>query len=130
MMLLSGDGGVSRIECTCTAFRKNGIKDGPCVHLIALRLAWGQLQMKRLAGTSGEEVSAIQTSTWSKRSETSEETFQLSLEKQKLKVRWGKTGETLRLSTLQFGSAEESREAYQSRIGQLDARGFLDATAE
>jgi len=130
MMLLSADGGVSRVECTCTAFRKNGIKDGPCIHLIALRLAWGQLQIKRLAGTSGEEVSAIQTSTWSKRSETGEETYQLSLEKRKLKTRWGKTGEILRVSTLQFGSTEEAREAYRSRIGGLDARGFLDATAE
>ncbi|MEJ7655326.1 MAG: hypothetical protein WKH64_19340 [Chloroflexia bacterium] len=34
-MLLGDEGQVSRAECTCTFFRKQGLKAGPCVHLIA-----------------------------------------------------------------------------------------------
>ena len=38
-MLLDDEGQVSKAECTCAFFRKQGLKAGPCVHLVALRLA-------------------------------------------------------------------------------------------
>src|SRR5262249_58984319 len=38
-LMLGDEGQVSRAECTCPPFRKQGLKGGPCVPLIALRLA-------------------------------------------------------------------------------------------
>src|SRR5690606_3648826 len=35
-LLLADEGQVSKAECTCTFFRKQGLKAGPCIHLIAL----------------------------------------------------------------------------------------------
>ena len=49
-MLLADEGQVTRAECTCTAFRKQGLKAGPCVHLVALRLAYAEQEARRLKG--------------------------------------------------------------------------------
>ena len=46
-MLLNDEGQVSKAECTCTFFRKQGLKAGPCAHLIALRLAYAEQEARR-----------------------------------------------------------------------------------
>jgi hypothetical protein len=35
----------------------------------------------------------------------------------------------MRLQSLKFNSVDEARAAYFARIGELDASGYLDATA-
>ena len=46
-MLLNDEGQVSKAECTCTFFRKQGLKAGPCAHLVALRLAYGEQEARK-----------------------------------------------------------------------------------
>ena len=41
------DGRVKSAECTCTFFRKHKLKEGPCAHLIALRVAQAQEEERR-----------------------------------------------------------------------------------
>jgi hypothetical protein len=36
----------------------------------------------------------------------------------------------MRLQTLRFNTVDDARAAYFARIGELDARGYLDATTD
>jgi hypothetical protein len=128
-MLLADEGQVTRAECTCALFRKQGLKTGPCVHLIALRLAYAEQEAKRLQGIDPHQAVTVETRTYSRRDPAGEDVMQLSLERQLLKVRWGRAGQPMRLQTLRFNTLEEARAAYHARIEQLGTRGYLDATA-
>ena len=91
------EGQVSRAECTCPTFRKQGLKGGPCVHLVALRLAHADQERKRLRGIDPRQALAVETRAYSRRDPGGEEVYQVSLERQRLKVRWGRAGQPLRL---------------------------------
>src|SRR5206468_958362 len=86
-MLLADEGQVSRAECTCPAFRKQGLKAGPCIHLIALRLAYAAREDRRLKGLDPSQAITVETRTYSKRDPSGENVVQVSLERQRLKVR-------------------------------------------
>ncbi len=128
-MVLGDEGFVGKAECTCPFFRKQGLKAGPCEHLVALRLAYAEQEARRAQGLDPRQAVTVETRSFGKRDEAGEEVYQVSLERQRLKVRWGRAGQPLRSQTLRFNSVDEAREAYFARIGELDARGYLDATA-
>jgi hypothetical protein len=128
-MLLNEEGQVSKAECTCTFFRKQGLKAGPCPHLVALRLAYAQQEARR-AKEAGSGPVLVETRTYSRRDAEGADVIQVTLDRTRLKVRWGRAGQPMRLQVLRFNTAEEARAAYQARISGLGANGFLDATAE
>lgn len=39
MLTLDGDGKIAEGTCTCSAFKSHGLTQGPCEHLLGLRLA-------------------------------------------------------------------------------------------
>src|SRR3954471_790624 len=128
-LLLNDEGMVAKAECTCTFFRKQGLKAGPCAHLVALRLAWAaEERARRLSGDPRETVT-VETRTFGRRDAGGEDVIQLSLERQKLKVRWGRAGKALRVQTLRVNTLEEARAAYFERIDGAESGGYLDATA-
>ena len=55
-LLLTDDGLVAKAECTCPLFRRQGLKDGPCAHLIALRLVHGEREARRRRGELPAEI--------------------------------------------------------------------------
>ncbi|HZT81107.1 MAG TPA: SWIM zinc finger family protein, partial [Gemmataceae bacterium] len=128
-MLLADEGQVSKAECTCALFRKQGLKAGPCAHLVALRLAFAEQEKKRQEGLEPRQAVTVETRSYSKRDAAGEEVVQVSLERQRLKMRWGRTGQPLRVQALRFGSVDEARAAYFERIEELSRAGYLDATA-
>jgi predicted DNA-binding WGR domain protein len=128
-MLLNDEGQVSKVECTCTFFRKQGLKAGPCAHLIALRLAFAAEEARRAKETVPEKAVVVETRSYTRRDDKGEDVVQVTLDRTKLKVRWGRAGKPLRLQVLRFNSPEEARAAYFKRIQDYNARGFLDATA-
>jgi predicted DNA-binding WGR domain protein len=127
-MLLGDEGQVSKAECTCTLFRKQGLKTGPCTHLIALRLAYAQRETERAKGSDPKQIITVETRSYSRRNESGEEVYQVSLEKERLRVQWGKAGQNLRQQTLQFNTVDEARSAYFARINELVGKGFLSTT--
>ena len=129
VLLMAEEGQVTKAECTCTFFRKQGLKAGPCAHLIALRLAYAEQEAKRKKSGDPRQTVTVETRTFSKRDPEGEEVIQLSLERQKLKIRWGRAGKPMRLQTLRFNTVEETRAAYFARIDKAEAGGYLDATA-
>ena len=126
-MLLSDEGFVSRSECTCTTFRKHGLKGGPCTHLIALRLSYAMRERKRKESGQAAKTVTVETRSFSRRQKQRETVYQLSLDRQRLKIRWGDAGQNLRVQQLQFASVDEARDEYFGRIDRLKEKGYLDA---
>ncbi len=129
-MLLGDEGQVAKAECTCSVFRKQGLKGGPCVHLIALRLAWAEQEAKKAKGVDPRQVLTLETRSYTRRDAKGEQTFQVTLDRQRLKVRWGRAGQEQRQQTLRYNSVEEARTAYFARVSELDERGYLSATGD
>ena len=130
-MVLADEGQVGKAECTCNFFRKQGLKGGPCEHLIALRLCYADQEAKRAKGAEARQAVLVETRTYSRRDAASgkEDVVQVSLERQKLKLRRGKAGEPMRVQTLRFNTPEDAREAYFRRVEEMERKGYLDATA-
>ena len=128
-MLLNDEGQINKAECTCTFFRKQGLKAGPCTHLVALRLAYARQEAQRAKETEPSKAVTVETRTYSRRDDKGEDVVQVTLDRTRLRIRWGRAGQPMRLQVLRFNTADEARTAYYSRLGVLDAGGYLDATA-
>jgi hypothetical protein len=129
VMLLNDEGQVSKAECTCTFFRKQGLKAGPCAHLVALRLAYAEQEARRAKTGGPQKGVTVETRTYSRRDAAGEDVVQVTLDRTRVKVRWGRAGQPLRLVVQRFNSADAARAAYFARVGACEAQGFLDATA-
>lgn len=128
-MLLSDEGFVSRAECTCNAFRQQGLKHGPCTCLIALRLKHAMREKKRKESGQMLSTVTVETRTYSRRHQDVEQVVQITLDRKRLKVRWGTSGEEMRVQQLQFDSIDAARGEYVARVTKLEDRGYLDASA-
>ena len=64
-LMISNEGFVSRAECTCATFRRQGIKSGPCPHLIALRIAHAIREKVRRETGEGDDAITVETKTFS-----------------------------------------------------------------
>src|SRR5947208_3143333 len=126
-MVLADEGQVRKVTCTCAGFRKQGIKAGPCVHLIALRLAFAEKEAKK---AKSDEAVKFETRAFAKREGDVEHVVQISLERDKVKYRWGLSGRPMRLQTMRFNADADARAAYFAKLAELDAKGYLDAIAE
>lgn len=126
-LLLADEGQVKRAVCTCTAFRKQGLKAGPCVHLIALRLAYADREAKR---AKTDDAVTFETRAFTRREGGAERVVQVSLERRQLRVRWGAAGQPMRVQALRFNTEAAARGAYFTRVTELQAKGYLDAVAE
>lgn len=125
------EGRVKKAECTCAFFRKHGLKEGPCPHLIALTALHASEEAKRRAGrdSAGRKGVLVETRAFVKRSGSAEELLQISLNHKRLSVSWGPRGERGRSQTLLFDTPDQARDAYFTRLSALGARGYLDTTA-
>lgn len=126
-MVLADEGQVRKVSCTCATFRKQGIKGGPCVHLIALRLAFAEKEAKK---AKSDDAVKFETRAFAKRDGDVENVVQISLERDRLKYRWGRAGQPMRLQTMKFNTDDAARRAYFAKLAELDAKGYLDAIAE
>ena len=127
-MLLTDEGFVGRAECTCNTYRQQGLKQGPCTCLIALRLAHAMREKKRRESGRSLNTVTVETRTYSKRESDGERVVQISLNRRRLKVRWGKAGESMRIQHLHFDSVEAARTDFLHRVHKLEESGYLDAS--
>lgn len=128
-MLIDDEGRVAKADCTCPPIRKNGLRRGPCAHLIALRLELAEQRRKQRE--AGREIIEVETRTYARRHARGETVYQLSLDRDRVRVRWGERGDDRqRLQNLHFDTPADARAAYFDRIDRLEAKGYLDATAE
>ncbi|MBX2799197.1 MAG: SWIM zinc finger family protein [Myxococcales bacterium] len=126
---LDEEGRVRKAECTCNFYRSHGLKEGPCAHMMALRLHFAAIQAER-ARTGAAAAVTAETRTYARRTDAGEAITQISLDQRQLKVRWGmRTDARMRVQNLLFDEPADARAAYLSRIERLEATGWLDATA-
>jgi hypothetical protein len=118
-------------SCTCPAFRRSGIKEGPCEHMIAVRVLFAREQAKlesARATPEGRKLIRAETRTLTRRTPAGTEQVRLSLDGRQVVARFG-LREPLRQQRLLYTSAEAAREGYFGRLDELSARGYLDGGA-
>lgn len=127
LLRLGPDGRVLKADCSCSFFAKHQLKEGPCEHLMALRLKFGQIEQERRAHPDRETV-RLETRSYSRRdADGSEDIYQLSLNEKRLTKRWGPADTPPRKHAMVYNSAAAAREAYFAEVDSLEARGFIDA---
>ncbi|HEU4409501.1 MAG TPA: SWIM zinc finger family protein [Polyangiaceae bacterium] len=130
---LDNEGRVGGAACTCATYQRSGLREGPCEHLIALRLAYARkLSADEAARRTPEGRSLIlaETRTYVRRDAAGAETvYRVSLDRRAVHVRWGARAGNERHQRLWFDSDREAREAYFRRLDALAAEGYVDADA-
>lgn len=129
---LDAENRTSAAACTCSAFRRAGIKEGPCEHMIALRVRYAREQARLEAARETPEGRALitaETRVLMRRTAAGAELYRLSLDGRTVTARFGR-GDPLRMQRLRFDSAVDARAAYFDRLEQLSQKGYLDATSD
>ncbi|MFO0606113.1 MAG: SWIM zinc finger family protein [Polyangiales bacterium] len=118
-------------QCGCPTFRRSGMREGPCEHMLALRLAYTRrrAEEERARQTpEGRKLIRAETRTFVRRgNDGREQVYRLSLDGKVVRVRWGARSEEGREQRLWFDSDREAREAYFGRIEALSSEGYIDA---
>jgi hypothetical protein len=125
------EGRTSKASCTCPPFRRSGVREGPCVHMIALRVkhAREQAALERARGTpEGRKLIRAETRTFIRREKARSMLYRISLDDRRLTVRWGEHPDALRMERIFFSSADEARDEYFARLADLAERRFIDAS--
>ena len=129
-MTIDAEGRTSAASCTCSAFRRAGVKEGPCEHMIALRVHHVR-ELARLEAAretpEGRALITAETRVLMRRTAAGAELYRLSLDGRTVTARYGR-GDPLRMQRLRFDSASDARTAYFERLEQLSQKGYLDAT--
>ncbi len=126
------EGRTASATCTCSTFRRSGVKEGPCEHMIALRVAYarGQARLEAERNTpEGRAQITAETRVLLRRTDAGAETFRLSLDGRHVTSRFG-IGDDLRVQRLRFDSVTDARAAYFARLDELSKKGYLDATQD
>ena len=125
------EGRTAGATCTCPGFRRAGVKEGPCEHMIALRVQHARTQAQLAAARAtddGRRLIRAETRTLFRRTPRGSETFRLSLDDRSVVARWG-AAEPLRMTRQLYPTADAARADYFARLDELARKGFIDATA-
>lgn len=128
---LDREGRTVKASCTCAEFRRAGLKQGPCPHMIALRLRYAREQaaLEQARETAeGRRLIRAETRTLTRRQGETVLSYRISLDERQVLLRWGNDPRTLRQQRLLFNRAEEARDAYFARLDGLAKQGFIDAS--
>jgi uncharacterized Zn finger protein len=126
--------------CTCPSFRRSGMREGPCEHLLALRIAYARRRSEeesRRKTPEGRRLIRAETRTLLRREASGNESiYRISLDDRVVRFFWGQRGPTeaandnqLRQQRLWFDSDREARDAYFARLETLASDGYIDADA-
>jgi hypothetical protein len=130
---MDAEGRVKDAACGCPTFRRSGLREGPCEHLLALRLAYARERARAEAQRltpEGRKLIRAETRTYVRREPSGAETvYRVSLDQRAVALQWGaRTGER-REQRLWYDTDAEARDAYFGRLAELAADGFVDAEA-
>jgi hypothetical protein len=141
---VDSEGRVKDAACTCPLFRRSALREGPCEHLLALRLlhARRRAEQEALRQTpEGQKLIRAETRTLVRRAELvaepgrpqgaeqgQETVYRVSLDARSVRQVFGpRTSATPRQQLTWFDTDEEARKAYFSRLAELQSEGFIDA---
>jgi hypothetical protein len=129
--LMDLEGRVREASCGCPHFRRSGVREGPCEHMIALRLAYARRRAEEEAlrnTPEGRKLIRAETRSYVRREASGQEqVYRVSLDGKVVAVEWGPRLGEPRRQRLWFDSDAEARAAYFARLESLAAEGFIDA---
>ncbi|HET9623377.1 MAG TPA: hypothetical protein VFP84_18515, partial [Kofleriaceae bacterium] len=111
---LDAEGRTAAATCTCSAVRRAGIKEGPCEHMIALRMQYARAQARLEAARETPEGRAqitAETRVLMRRTAAGAETYRVSLDGRTVTTRLTIATGTPRMQRLRFDSAPDARTA-------------------
>ncbi|WP_437969829.1 SWIM zinc finger family protein [Sorangium sp. So ce260] len=127
------EGRVSDAWCSCPTFRRSGLREGPCEHMIALRVAYARERAERDAlrqTAEGRSLIRAETRTYVRREASGAEVvYRVSLDDRVVHLSWGARAEAPRHQRIWFDTDGEARDAYFKRLDALTSSGFVDADA-
>ncbi|MCP3102447.1 SWIM zinc finger family protein [Myxococcus sp. K15C18031901] len=128
------EGRVKDATCGCPHFRRSGMREGPCEHQLALRLAWSRRRAEEEAlrqTPEGRKLIRAETRSYVRRDADTglEQVYRVCLDGQVVSVEWGPRTGAARHQRLWFDSDAEARSAYFTRLEKLSAEGYIDAAA-
>lgn len=129
---LDREGRTVDAECTSPQFRRAGLREGPTIPMIALRLAHArqQAQLERARNTpEGRTLIVAETRVMTRRKGSGVMTYRLSLDDRRVIVRWGERPDRMRVQKLFFADADGAKTEYFARLDALGDKGFVDASA-
>lgn len=129
---LDREGRTVDASCTSPQFRRSGLREGPTVPMIALRLLYARqrAELERARNTEeGRRLIRAETRTFVRRDRKGSVTYRVSLDHRQVTVRWGPRPDTLRMQRLLFSTPEEASTEYFGRLHALSSKGFIDASA-
>jgi predicted nucleic acid-binding Zn finger protein len=127
------EGRVREASCGCPHFRRSGVREGPCEHMMALRLAYARQRAEEEAlrqTPEGRQQIRSETRSYVRREATGQEqVYRVSLDGKVVAVEWGPRLGEARHQKLWFDSDAEARAAYFARLESLASEGFIDAAS-
>ncbi|WP_437877694.1 SWIM zinc finger family protein [Sorangium sp. So ce513] len=127
------EGRVSDAWCSCPTFRRSGLREGPCEHMIALRVAHARERAAQDAlrqTAEGRALVRAETRTYVRREASGAEVvYRVSLDDRVVHLSWGARAEAPRHQRIWFDTDVEARDAYFKRLDALTSSGFVDADA-
>jgi hypothetical protein len=130
--LLDQEGRVREASCGCPPYKRAGMREGPCEHMIALRLAYARqrAQEEALRQTpKGRSQIRAETRAYVRRDDSGkEQVYRVSLDGKRVSVEWGPRQGEARHQRLWFDTDAEARTAYFARLESLAAEGFIDSS--
>lgn len=131
--LLDSEGRVREASCGCPHFRRSGMREGPCEHMLALRLAYSRRRAEEEAqrqSAEGRGLIRAETRSYVRRDASGkEQVYRVSLDGKVVAVEWGPRLGEPRHQRLWFDSDAEARAAYFARLAQLTSEGYIDSAA-
>lgn len=134
------EGRTVNASCSSPQFRRSGLREGPTVPMIALRLLYARERARLEQARESEEGRKLiraETRTLIKRPKSDANgsggratTMRISLSDRVVVVRWGSGGDdSMRMTQQFFASADGARAEYFRRLAECEKRGFIDASA-
>lgn len=127
------EGRVTDARCTCATFQRSALREGPCEHMIALRLAYARkvAEAEAMRQTpEGRRTIRAETRVLTRRDDAGRETvYRVSLDDKVVQLQWGPRTADPRHQRLWYDTDAQAREAYFARLESLAHQGYVDADA-
>lgn len=119
-------------DCTSPQFRRSGLREGPSVPMLALRMLYSRqrAELERARNTpEGRRLIVVETRVMTRRVRDRTLVYRVSLDDRQVAVRWGPSHGDMRLQRLFFTDAQQARTAYFAQLERLGSKGYIDASA-
>ena len=117
---LNEEGQVVKAECSCHQIMQQGLTQGPCSHLIALRLDYAA----QLANKDRRQISQ-ETRLFSRRKKSKQDNIQVTLNNKRLLIHHN-ANQQKKQQQFAFNSVKEARQAYLGKVSQLEMTGYIE----